>query len=83
MGLGFQHNHGIAAFLVPTLELYQHYLDANRLYLDIAGPRLCAEGADQAAADPLAMPLPAHDFCVLPHLLPGILMVWDFCQRHR
>ena len=35
------------------------------------------------AADPRARPIPCMHFDAAPKLLPGVLMVWDFCHRYR
>ena len=35
------------------------------------------------AADPRARPVPCMHFDAAPQLLPGVLMVWDFCHRYR
>ena len=35
------------------------------------------------AADPRARPIPCMHFDAAPQLLPGVLMVWDFCHRYR
>ena len=35
------------------------------------------------AANPRTWPRPLAGFSAPPELLPGVLMVWDFCHRYR
>lgn len=45
--------------------------------------RLSKVSSAAPPADPALRPPPRTDFLSPPHLLPRVLMAWDFCQTYR